>query len=151
MRGQLCVTVKARDVAAVVLGLRCRDALLELFHRCWCTYMLSCMFMDNAVTTNLCWGRGCFLLCLSLSLLFLPLLPLFFPLPQSGPSNPAKGFVVALSPISGRERHLQPLDTFPGLQILLKCVCSWALAASAFFMYLEPRERIWWWKMSYFC
>jgi len=44
------------------------------------------------------------------------------------------------------ERHLQPPDTFPG---------PWALntqkmrsATNAFFMYLEPKERVWWLQMS---
>ena len=70
----------------------------------------------KAVTTNLFGGSPLFFVpfftfFFSFSLVF----PSLFP-SRSGSSNPAKGFEGALLvSANGRERHLQPSDTFPGL------------------------------------
>ena len=41
-------------------------------------------------------------------------------------------------------RHLQPPDTFPGLQIHQNTFAAGARPQTYFGVYLEPRKRVWW-------
>ena len=79
-------------------------------------------YLRKAVTRNL------------LGMCFLPFLPVIFPslsspsplfLASKWPLKSSYGICgSAVSSPSGEERHLQPPDTFPGLQIHRKCVCG---------------------------